>query len=232
MKKPFAIAAAFAGFAGLAAVPAAAQGFAGGNVSVEADSVSNVDYSPLQIGGSALFSVSPKLAVQGDVMAVSDIGESDLGVHLVFPASPTAAVGVFWNYQSLTNVDYNQFGIEAKAQLGSPDRPTTLEGFFSTEEDDRNYGITFQYAALSVTAPAGNALSVKGTIGKVSDQVSLRVISAGVSYEARPGFHAELSYTDVSGDFDRQSLAIGLNFDIRRGTVFARRSSSVLLHGI
>lgn len=225
----------------LAALPAAAQQFAGGQIDLDYTTYDDLDIDSLSGRLSGELAISRGFSLQGDLFGSSDgSGGSDdrfsgggVTFHGLNHVSATSSVGGF------TTIERNEggenirsLGVEAGGNFGT----VGTEIWFALSDGPNDFDGYF--GGLDVRVPFGLA-SVTGSLEyfNFEDQIEVGKFGIGVDYAAAEGVtiggriqNANITLTSEDGDFsiDGDDLAVSVGatfrFGKRPGTVFGQRS--------
>ena len=222
-------------FIALGATSSLAQGFSGGEISIENSSYDEGDYSVTSFSGSVEFDVAAQFGVGLDLTGYSvEDSDSDISnatLHGIYKFDQATSVGLFYAFDSIDDVEIDGFGIEASYRT-----PVSfMDGYFGKLEDE--FGDEASIFGASVNYSLGNGFSVTGDIDALTfpdDDLTYTDLALGGAYTYQTAtFFAKLGNYSISIDdgvvsdsFDDNYIAIGANFAFgpNNGSTYNSRS--------
>lgn len=211
-----------------------AQGFSGGELTIDAYSYSESDDS-----GNVSYSAALEYALNRQFSLAADIGIYDfslldesvntLTIHSVYHLSDQASLGFFTGFDELAGETSSFYGIEGGYEVGQFE----MEGHLTVYDNSANTTILGASGAYEIT----QSISAIGALGFGDfDDEDVTRISAGAEYEfaSGPSVYAEIGNLSL-GDEDSGFIGIGasVQFGADRGTTFDRRGVfATLLPGL
>ena len=219
----------------LAALPAAAQQFAGGQVDLTMRSFDDLGIETTSARVSGEMALSRSFSLQGDLFTGTDdsLGDDDSSfgatLHGLLHVSETSTVGVFTTYEGNDSSSFGSFGVEAGASfgeiateiwLGVGENDTGSDANYFGLETRRAFGLVHLFGGVEYYNISGEIESVQSGLG--------------VEYQSAGGFGLTAKIEDNYFEYDDQfsfddtSVSIGASyrFGKRPGTVFGERSLS------
>ena len=225
----------------LAALPAAAQQLAGGQVDLGFTTYDDLDTDAFTGRLSGELAVSKTISLQADLFGASDGGDfSDerfsgggFTLHSLSHVSPTSSVGGFMTIErNEGGENILSYGVEAGGNFGN----VGTEIWFALSDNDDDFDGGF--GGLDIRVPVGMA-AVTGNFEHYNfdDVIEVSKLGIGLEYDAAQGLtiggrveRVDLTLTDPTGLFtlegDDVAVSVGATyrFGKRPGTVFGRRS--------
>ena len=220
----------------LAAFPAGAQQFAGGQADVTYRGYNDSDVDALSARVSGELALSRGFSLQGDLFTgnvgddFDDIGSVGATLHTLFHISETSSVGAFVTYEELEGASFGSVGVEAGATFGTFATEVWLgvgedefgsDGNYFGLETRRGMGPVNLFASLEYYNVSGDLESVQSGIGVEYEGLNGIGLSAAVEQ-----VHVEQDTFFGASSDSTTSLSLGATyrFGKRPGTVFGERS--------
>ena len=206
-------------------LPALAQGFTGGELTLDATAFGEGDNpSAVSYSGALEYAINRSFSVAGDlsVYDFSLLGDeiTNVTLHGIYHLGQQSSVGVFVGQDSFDDDDATFLGLEGGYEAG----PLAVEGYVALYDNDDDTTVL----SIDGTYDLNGQFAAIGRLGYADfDDQSFVRISAGAEYDFAngPTVYAELG--NVSGDNDSSafiSLGASVEFGAARGTTFDRRS--------
>lgn len=206
------------------ATPIWAQGFSGGELSIDVYALSDGDdLASTNYSGALEYAITSQISVAASV-SIYDYGLLDdsvnnLTLHGIYALNRETSVGVFIGTESLSGEDVTLYGLEGAYSAGALD----VEGYIGFYDEDADASIVGLSGAYQIT---GNIAAI-GTIGfgdVAGDSVNRYSLGAEYEFNAGPSVFAEIGSLSV-GDADDTFIGLGasIEFGGNDGVTFDRR---------
>jgi len=204
-------------------ISAQAQGFTGGELTIDAAGFSEGDSTSVNYSVAAEYSISRSISIAGtlgfyDYSLLSDTINS-YTLHGIYHLNDASSLGFFTGSEELNGASSTFYGFEG----GFESAGYEIEGYFAlydNADDTSVVGLSGSYAVTDQISAIGEVGFGDFSAGKV------RSISAGAEYQFinGPSVYAEIGNvsTDVV-DSGFIGLGASIQFGADRGTTFNRR---------
>lgn len=208
------------------ASPVLAQGFTGGELTIDAYAFSEGDDpTGTNYSGALEYSVNRSISVAGAIsvydFSLLDESVTNVTLHGIYHLSDEASVGAFVGNESSGDDDVSFYGIEGGYETGQFE----VEGYiaaYDNDDDSTVLGLSGAYQFNDTISGIANI-----GFGSIGDQDYTR-LSAGAEYEfiAGPSVYAEIGSIS-SDEVDSTFIGLGasIQFGAERGTTFDRRGA-------
>lgn len=207
------------------ASPGFAQGFEGGELSIDAYGFSEGDdLTATNYTGALQFGITDEFSIAADIsgydFSLLDDSVTNITLHGIYRLDQSIAVGAFVGSESTGDDDSTLYGVEAGYDAG----PLAVEGYVASYDDDDDSSVL----ALSGAYRFNQAISAIADIGYADlGDIEVNRISVGgeYSFDAGPDVYAEIGSISTD-DTDGTYIGIGasITFGANDGTTFGQRS--------
>lgn len=222
----------------LAALPATAQQFAGGQADLTYRGYSDTDADALSARVSGELALSRGFSLQGDVFTgrfgndFDSFGSVGATLHGLVHISETSTVGAFVTYEELEGASFGSVGVEAGATFGDFAAEVWLgvgedefgsDGNYFGLETRRGLGPVNLFAAVEYYNISGDIESVQSGLGLEYEGISGFGLSAAIE---QVHFQEDTVFGTSSDSTTSLSFGATYRFGKRPGTVFGERALS------
>lgn len=207
------------------ASPLWAQGFEGGELSIDAYGFSEGDdLTATNYTGALQFGITSEISVAADIsgydFSLLDDSITNITLHGIYRLDQGVAVGAFVGNESVGDTDSTLYGLEAGYDAG----PLAVEGYVASYDDANDSSVLAVSGAYRFNSSIA-AIADVGIADLGDTDVNRFSVGGEYSFDAGPDVYAEIGQIS-SDETDGTYIGIGasITFGANDGTTFGQRS--------